>query len=119
MRVVLWLALALLAAIVQAQPPAPVSFAIVGDAPYNGLEEIVFRQMLEEINQEDLAFVVHVGDFKSGGSNTAGASKKTEEKQTDSSSKSETADTAKSEKPKAEATAAPATPAASSNTTGS
>ncbi|TSA18156.1 MAG: hypothetical protein D4R74_01730 [Betaproteobacteria bacterium] len=68
MRVVLWLALALLAAIVQAQPPAPVSFAIVGDAPYSGLEEIIFRQMLEEINQEDLAFVVHVGDFKSGGS---------------------------------------------------
>ena len=68
MRVVLWLALALLAAIVQAQPPAPVSFAIVGDAPYNGLEEIVFKQMLEEINQEDLAFVVHVGDIKSGAS---------------------------------------------------
>lgn len=61
----------------------------------------------------------YVTDFKSGGSNTTGASKKTEEKQTDSGSKPEAADTAKSEKPKAEAAAAPATPAASSNTAGS
>ena len=61
----------------------------------------------------------YVTDFKSGGSNTTGASKKAEEKQMDSGSKPEAADTAKSEKPKAEAAAAPATPAASSNTAGS
>lgn len=66
----------------------------------------------------------YVTDFKSGGSNTSGASKKSEEKQTDSSSKPEAADpskseTPKSEKPKTETAAAPSAPAASSNTTGS
>jgi hypothetical protein len=51
-----------------AQTPARFSFAIVGDAPYNALEEIEFAQMLREINQENLAFVVHVGDIKGGAS---------------------------------------------------
>lgn len=60
----------------------------------------------------------YVTDFK-GGNTTPSASKKTEEKQTDSGSKTESADTAKSEKPKTEIAAAPSTPAASSNTTGS
>ena len=68
MRAVLCLALALLALPVQAQTSARFSFAIVGDAPYNTLEEFVFAQELKEIDQEDLAFVVHVGDIKSGGS---------------------------------------------------
>lgn len=66
MRTILWLALALIAGLAQAQSPARFSFAIVGDAPYNDFEETVFAQMLEEINQEELAFVVHVGDIKSG-----------------------------------------------------
>ena len=66
MRIVLWLALSLIAGLVQAQTPARFSFAIVGDAPYNDFEETVFSQMLEEINQQDLAFVVHVGDIKRG-----------------------------------------------------
>lgn len=66
MRIILWLALALIAGLAQAQTPARFSFAIVGDAPYNDFEETVFAQMLEEINQEELAFVVHVGDIKSG-----------------------------------------------------
>lgn len=52
----------------QAQAPARFSFAIVGDAPYTAWEEAAFAKMLEEINREDLAFVVHVGDIKSGGS---------------------------------------------------
>ena len=68
MRIVLWLALALCSALVQAQAPERFSFAIVGDAPYNAREESLFTQMLDEINQENLAFVVHVGDIKSGGS---------------------------------------------------
>ncbi len=68
MRIVLWLALALLALPAQAQAPARFSFAIVGDAPYNALEEIEFAQELKEIDREDLAFVVHVGDIKSGSS---------------------------------------------------
>jgi hypothetical protein len=68
MRAVLCLALALLALPSQAQTPARFSFAIVGDAPYNALEEFLFTQELKEIDREDLAFVVHVGDIKSGGS---------------------------------------------------
>ena len=68
MRVLLWLLLAFAAAASQAQVPARFSFAIVGDAPYNAREEGLFAQMLEEINQENLAFVVHVGDIKSGAS---------------------------------------------------
>ena len=66
MRIILWLALALIAGLAQAQTAARFSFAIVGDAPYYDFEETVFAQMLEEINQQDLAFVVHVGDIKSG-----------------------------------------------------
>ena len=68
MRIVLWLALALYAGLAPAQAPARFSFAIVGDAPYSDFEETVFKGMLEEIDREDLAFVVHVGDIKSGGS---------------------------------------------------
>ena len=68
MRAVLCLVLALLALPAQAQAPARFSFAIVGDAPYNALEEFLFAQELREIDREDLAFVVHVGDIKSGGS---------------------------------------------------
>ncbi|MHB8666487.1 MAG: hypothetical protein ACYC7B_03090 [Burkholderiales bacterium] len=68
MRAALCLALALLALPAQAQAPARFSFAIVGDAPYNALEEPAFAQELKEIDREDLAFVVHIGDIKSGGS---------------------------------------------------
>lgn len=68
MRTLLWLALALAAGLSHAQAPARFSFAIVGDAPYNTWEEGRFAQMLDEINQENLAFVVHVGDIKSGSS---------------------------------------------------
>ena len=54
MRIVLWLALALLALPAQAQAPARFSFAIVGDAPYNALEEIEFAHELKEIDRFDL-----------------------------------------------------------------
>ena len=67
-RILACLLLALAAGLAQAQTPARFSFAIVGDAPYNAWEETRFAQMLEEINQENVAFVVHVGDIKSGGS---------------------------------------------------
>ncbi len=59
-------ALVLAAGLAQAQ--GRFSFGIVGDVPYNTADESRFAQMLEQINQENLAFVVHVGDFKSGGS---------------------------------------------------
>ena len=67
-RMLICLLLALAAGLAQAQTPARFSFAIVGDAPYNAWEETRFAQMLEEINQENVAFVVHIGDIKSGGS---------------------------------------------------
>ena len=68
MRALLLLAFVLLAGPAHAEAPARFSFAIVGDAPYNTLEEAMFAQVLNETNQEDLAFVVHVGDIKSGSS---------------------------------------------------
>lgn len=68
MRFILAVTLALAAALAQAQTGSRFSFAIVGDAPYNFFEEPVFVQMLKDIGKEDVAFVVHVGDFKSGSS---------------------------------------------------
>ena len=44
---------------------APFEFALMGDAPYSALEEIAFEAMMGEIDRAGLAFVVHVGDFKS------------------------------------------------------
>lgn len=44
------------------------SFAVIGDAPYNPQEEALYQGVMEEINAADLAFVVHVGDFKNGSS---------------------------------------------------
>lgn len=43
-------------------------FAALGDTPYNADEEARFIGMLAELNRANLAFVVHVGDFKSGSS---------------------------------------------------
>ena len=42
------------------------TFAAFGDTPYTEDEESRFVGMIAEINREKLAFVVHVGDFKSG-----------------------------------------------------
>lgn len=43
---------------------ADFTFGALGDTPYTWFEEAHFPGMLEEINREDLAFVVHIGDFK-------------------------------------------------------
>lgn len=40
-------------------------FGALGDTPYTWFEEAHFPVLLEEMGREDLAFVVHVGDFKS------------------------------------------------------
>jgi hypothetical protein len=52
------------------KPPHPeaFSFAVVGDAPYSDREALDFDAMLAAMRAEPLAFVVHVGDFKAGGS---------------------------------------------------
>ena len=51
---------------------APLSFAVFGDTPYDdahpGMETQSYLDMLKEIDRSDARFVVHVGDFKDGGS---------------------------------------------------
>lgn len=43
---------------------ADFAFAAFGDTPYSREEEERFPGLIAEMNREDLAFVVHVGDFK-------------------------------------------------------
>lgn len=50
---------------VAAQDFAPFTFAAFGDTPYSREEEAHFPDFIAGMNREDLAFVVHVGDFKS------------------------------------------------------
>ena len=45
---------------------ASFSFALLGDAPYSPDEESSFAAMIRTLNDADLAFVVHIGDFKHG-----------------------------------------------------
>ncbi len=58
----------LAAAPARAENPGAFSFAVIGDAPYNFLEEILFRNLLASLDREPLAFIVHVGDIKGGSS---------------------------------------------------
>src|SRR5829696_1290160 len=44
--------------------PERFSFVVMGDVPYSEEEEPLFEAMLRELDREELAFVVHVGDFK-------------------------------------------------------
>ncbi|MBI3533710.1 MAG: hypothetical protein HY068_14780 [Burkholderiales bacterium] len=57
-------ALATLAGTLAAQP---VSFGLFGDMPYSRWEREQLPALLNEMKREPLAFVVHDGDFKSGG----------------------------------------------------
>jgi len=65
-RLILAFAMALAAALGHAQTGERFSFAIIGDTPYSFGEEWMFAAMLKDISREDLAFVVHIGDFKNG-----------------------------------------------------
>ncbi len=53
-------------------PPLPSAvetgflFALIGDTPYNRAEVLALDAMIEEINREQPAFVIHVGDITSG-----------------------------------------------------
>lgn len=64
------MARSLLAALALAAPAPgfgePLRFAIVGDAPYFAWETLRLEQMIERMNAEPLAFVLHVGDIKGG-----------------------------------------------------
>jgi hypothetical protein len=44
------------------------TFAALGDTPYNEEEEARFPDLIGELNREELAFAVHVGDFKGAAS---------------------------------------------------
>ncbi len=46
----------------------PFSFALMGDVPYHDGEVMDVERMLGEVSSENMDFVVHVGDFKSGSS---------------------------------------------------
>ncbi len=45
---------------------APLTFALIGDTPYSNVEAAALDAMIAEINREELAFVIHVGDITSG-----------------------------------------------------
>ena len=47
-----------------ASPAAEFSFAAFGDTPYNVAEELQLGGMIEDMNAQPLAFIIHVGDFK-------------------------------------------------------
>jgi hypothetical protein len=44
-------------------PPGTFSFAVLGDAPYYFHEELKFRITLKDIDQHELASVIHIGDI--------------------------------------------------------
>lgn len=46
--------------------PPQFTFAALGDTPYTPDEEARFIGLIGDMNREQLAFTVHVGDFKSG-----------------------------------------------------
>jgi hypothetical protein len=45
---------------------AALAFALMGDVPYSGHQAALLDGMIERMNAERLAFVVHVGDITSG-----------------------------------------------------
>jgi hypothetical protein len=66
------LPLALAACTAHIPPPLPsggaaaFKFALIGDTPYSEAEAAALDAMIEEMNREDLAFVIHVGDITGG-----------------------------------------------------
>lgn len=71
-RLLFALLLALAACTAHIPPPLPsafhppIAFALIGDTPYSEAEAAALDSMIEEINREDLAFVIHVGDVTGG-----------------------------------------------------
>jgi hypothetical protein len=51
-----------------ALPTSRFEFAIIGDVPYNAQEEAKFPDLVAAIDQTNVVFVAHNGDFKSGSS---------------------------------------------------
>ena len=46
----------------------PFDVALIGDIPYNALQEVQTARLFDELDREKLAFVTHDGDIKSGSS---------------------------------------------------
>jgi hypothetical protein len=44
----------------------PIAFALIGDTPYSEGEAAALDAMIEQMNREELAFVIHVGDITGG-----------------------------------------------------
>ncbi len=47
-------------------PPGATAFGLLGDVPYSGFEAERLDALIDDINAQRLAFVVHVGDITSG-----------------------------------------------------
>lgn len=47
-------------------PPEAMAFALLGDTPYSQPQANLLNGLIDEMNRERLAFVVHVGDITSG-----------------------------------------------------
>ena len=63
----LYLLVCVLPACTSAPPPqAAFSFALMGDTPYSQAQANLFDALIDGMNAEPLAFVVHVGDITSG-----------------------------------------------------
>ena len=71
-RLSLALVLALAACTAHIPPPLPsafhppLAFALIGDTPYSEAEAAALDAMIDQMNGEDLAFVIHVGDITGG-----------------------------------------------------
>jgi hypothetical protein len=57
----------LVAGCAQLPPASEPAFGVLGDAPYNEAEVARLDTVIDEINAQPLAFVVHVGDIGSSG----------------------------------------------------
>lgn len=67
------IALVVLAALSIAARAEPLAFGLFGDFPYNEWERRELPKMIAEMDAENLAFVVHDGDIKSGSSECSDA----------------------------------------------
>jgi hypothetical protein len=53
-------------AALQPMPPGTAAFAVMGDAPYSEGEARRLDALIDDLNAQPLAFIVHVGDITSG-----------------------------------------------------
>lgn len=67
------IALALLVALSFGARAEPLAFGLFGDFPYNEWERRELPKMIEEMDAENLAFITHDGDIKSGSSECSDA----------------------------------------------